>query len=102
METPRPRRWRSPSMKRWRMGASPRGCTFSWSPSARASRGHRWCFASSMEIVLLFPGQGSQKPGMGKDLADAFPEARAVFDRADAALGQALSNICFEGQAEEI
>src|SRR5947199_288295 len=37
-----------------------------------------------MDIVLLFPGQGSQKPGMGKDLADAFTEARSVFEQADA------------------
>ena len=40
-----------------------------------------------MDVVLLFPGQGSQKPGMGKDLVDAFPAARDVFERADAALG---------------
>src|SRR5438045_8840719 len=55
-----------------------------------------------MDIVLLFPGQGSQKPGMGKDLVEAFPEARAVFDRADAALGLALSRLCFDGPADEL
>ncbi|HEY7236507.1 MAG TPA: ACP S-malonyltransferase [Gemmatimonadaceae bacterium] len=55
-----------------------------------------------MDIVLLFPGQGSQKPGMGKDLAEAFPEARAVFDRADDVLGAPLSRLCFEGPAEEL
>src|SRR3954470_20677483 len=55
-----------------------------------------------MDIVLLFPGQGSQKPGMGKDVADAFPAARAVFERADAALGTPLSRLCFEGPAEEL
>src|ERR1051325_5453693 len=59
-----------------------------------------------MDVVLLFPGQGSQKPGMGKDLADAFPGARAVFDRADAALAGAgatpLSQLCFDGPAEEL
>jgi [acyl-carrier-protein] S-malonyltransferase len=55
-----------------------------------------------MDIVLLFPGQGSQKPGMGKDLAESFPEARAVFERADAVLGTALSRLCFEGPAEEL
>lgn len=53
-------------------------------------------------MFLLFPGQGSQKPGMGKDLAEAFPAARAVFARADAALGTALSTLCFEGPAEEL
>jgi [acyl-carrier-protein] S-malonyltransferase len=55
-----------------------------------------------MDIVLLFPGQGSQKPGMGKDLYEAFPEARAVFDGVDAALGTPLSTLCFEGPAEEL
>ena len=55
-----------------------------------------------MDIVLLFPGQGSQKPGMGKDLAAAFPEARQAFDEADSALGFSLSNLCFEGPAEEL
>ena len=54
------------------------------------------------DIVLLFPGQGSQKPGMGKDLADAFPEARSVFEQADAALGVPLSKLCFDGPAEEL
>lgn len=55
-----------------------------------------------MEIVLLFPGQGSQKPGMGKDLAESFPEARAVFERTDTVLGAPLSRLCFEGPAEEL
>lgn len=55
-----------------------------------------------MDIVLLFPGQGSQKPGMGKDLAENFPEARAVFDRADAVLGAPLSRLCFDGPAQEL
>lgn len=55
-----------------------------------------------MDIVLLFPGQGSQKPGMGKDLAESFPEARAVFERADEVLGTPLSRLCFEGPADEL
>jgi [acyl-carrier-protein] S-malonyltransferase len=55
-----------------------------------------------VDIVLLFPGQGSQKPGMGKDLADAFPIARGVFGEVDAALGADLSRLCFEGPAEEL
>jgi [acyl-carrier-protein] S-malonyltransferase len=55
-----------------------------------------------MNIVLLFPGQGSQKPGMGKDLAEAFSEARAVFERVDAALAAPLSRLCFDGPAEEL
>lgn len=55
-----------------------------------------------MEIVALFPGQGSQKPGMGKDLAERFPEARRAFDEVDEALGTALSTLCFEGPAEEL
>ena len=53
-------------------------------------------------MFLLFPGQGSQKPGMAKDLAAAFPAARDVFDRADAALGTKLSTLCFDGPADEL
>jgi [acyl-carrier-protein] S-malonyltransferase len=55
-----------------------------------------------MDVVLLFPGQGSQKPGMGKDLAEAFPAARIAFERADDALGVSLSRLCFEGPADEL
>lgn len=55
-----------------------------------------------MNIVLLFPGQGSQKTGMGKDLASAFPVAQAVFQRADDTLGVPLSRLCFEGPDDEL
>ncbi len=53
-------------------------------------------------VVLLFPGQGSQAPGMGKDLAARYPEAHAVFLAADAAIGAPLSQLCFEGPADEL
>jgi len=53
-------------------------------------------------VVLLFPGQGSQAPGMGKDLAERFSAARDVFDAADEAIGAPLSRLCFEGPAEEL
>jgi [acyl-carrier-protein] S-malonyltransferase len=53
-------------------------------------------------MILLFPGQGSQKPGMAKDLVAAFPQAKEVFDRADEALGVKLSALCFDGPAEEL
>jgi [acyl-carrier-protein] S-malonyltransferase len=53
-------------------------------------------------MILLFPGQGSQKPGMAKDLVDAFPQAREVFERADTALGTPLSRLCFDGPADEL
>jgi [acyl-carrier-protein] S-malonyltransferase len=53
-------------------------------------------------VVLLFPGQGSQTPGMGKDLAERFPAAREVFAAADAAVGAPLSQLSFEGPAEEL
>lgn len=53
-------------------------------------------------IAYIFPGQGSQSPGMGKDLADKFPAARQIFEEADDALGFALSTLCFNGPAEEL
>jgi [acyl-carrier-protein] S-malonyltransferase len=55
-----------------------------------------------MDVVLLFPGQGSQKPGMGKDLAAAFPAAASVFAQADEALGEPLSATCFDGPADTL
>ena len=55
-----------------------------------------------MDLILLFPGQGSQKPGMGKDIAAAIPAAHDVFARADAALGESLSALCFDGPADTL
>jgi [acyl-carrier-protein] S-malonyltransferase len=55
-----------------------------------------------VDVVLLFHGQGSQKPGMGKDLAEAFPEARDAFAEVDEALSFPLSALCFDGPAEEL
>jgi len=55
-----------------------------------------------MKPVFLFPGQGSQTVGMGRDLYETFPTARAVFDEADAALGFALSKLIFEGPEDQL
>ena len=55
-----------------------------------------------MSIAFTFPGQGSQAVGMGKDLADAFPEARAVFQEVDDALGEKLSQVMWEGPEETL
>src|SRR5258708_10111340 len=52
--------------------------------------------------AFLFPGQGSQYPGMGKDLAEKFPAARQVFEEADNALGFELSELSFNGPAEQL
>jgi len=54
------------------------------------------------KLAFLFPGQASQYPGMGRDLAEKFPESKAVFDEADAALGLSLSKLCFEGSEEAL
>lgn len=55
-----------------------------------------------MDVLLLFPGQGSQKPGMAKDLVEAFPQARDVWGRTDDALGEKLSRVAFDGPADEL
>lgn len=55
-----------------------------------------------MSLAYVFPGQGSQAVGMGQELARAFPESRSVFEEADAALGFALSRLCFEGPEQEL
>ncbi len=56
----------------------------------------------SASVAYVFPGQGSQAPGMGKDLASNFPAARKVFEEADDALGFSLSQICFGGSSEDL
>ena len=55
-----------------------------------------------MAIAFTFPGQGSQQVGMGKDLAEAYPAAKAVFDEVDEALGKSLSKIMWEGPSDEL
>jgi [acyl-carrier-protein] S-malonyltransferase len=57
---------------------------------------------TARKLAFVFPGQGSQKVGMGKVWADASPEARATFEEADQALGFPLSRLCWEGPEEEL
>ena len=54
------------------------------------------------KLAFLFPGQASQYPGMGKELADNYPAARSVFDEADRSLGISVSGLCFSGTEEEL
>ncbi|ABC82519.1 ACP S-malonyltransferase [Anaeromyxobacter dehalogenans] len=54
------------------------------------------------KLAFVFPGQGSQAVGMGKDLHDAFPEAREIFEEVDEALGEKLSALCFGGPEDQL
>jgi len=54
------------------------------------------------KLAFMFPGQASQYSGMGRILAETFPESRAVFEEADSALGFPLSKLCFEGSEEDL
>ena len=57
---------------------------------------------SASKIAFIFPGQGSQAVGMGKELFDTFPVARQTFEEADEALGYRLSQVCFDGPEEKL
>ena len=57
---------------------------------------------ATTKIAFIFPGQGSQAVGMGKDLAEKYPIARQTFEEADAALGYKLSQLCFEGPEDQL
>ena len=68
--------------------------TFALEIMTDSNNGHR--------IAFLFPGQGSQAVGMGKELAEKYPIARQTFEEADEALGYKLSQLCFEGPEEQL
>lgn len=54
------------------------------------------------KVAFIFPGQGAQSVGMGKDLYDNYEKAKEIFDKADEVLGRSISKICFEGPEEEL
>jgi [acyl-carrier-protein] S-malonyltransferase len=70
--------------------------------SNNAPLGNRQSAIGNRKWAFLFPGQGSQYPGMGKDLAENFPAASKVFEEVDDALGFSISQLCFEGPPETL
>lgn len=55
-----------------------------------------------MKVAFIYPGQGAQYAGMGKEIYQKYQEAREIFERADEALGFSISELCFEGPEEEL
>src|SRR6059058_4070320 len=88
------------------IGATSNAKTASRMPLIRGARPPcpRVSFAPDVEhnTAFVFPGQGSQYAGMGKDVAEAYPAARRVFDDIDAALGFPISRLCFEGPEDQL
>src|ERR1700677_1876311 len=59
-------------------------------------------YSGQLKLAFIFPGQGSQSVGMGKELAEKYPIARRTFEEADAALGYKLSQVCFEWPEDQL
>src|ERR671924_148056 len=93
---PRGSRWMTTSCSQDSGPASPgaRPCSGGSSPAEMISL--------AGPIALLFPGQGVQKPGMGKNLYDRYPAARRAFERAEVVLDMPVRRLCFEGPIEEL
>lgn len=72
------------------------------SPATPDPTQHLLSLLVDSSLAFIFPGQGSQKAGMGRDVYEASPAARAIFERGDEALGRPLSKLCFEGPDEEL
>src|SRR5271169_4727901 len=85
----------------WPAHASTRKLNRSSRPRAFTHDGVREEFTMG-KVAFMFPGQASQYPGMGKELAEKYPAARAVFDEADEALAFSISKMCFEGSEDEL
>jgi [acyl-carrier-protein] S-malonyltransferase len=84
------------------MAPVPWTCSLELDESAHRRECGRKMGERDMSMALVFPGQGSQAVGMGKALASDFAMARGVFEEIDAALGQKLSRLMFEGPESEL